>query len=39
MQNEFTGLVERDGGWFIADCPEIPGATGQGQSFFLSTPD
>lgn len=32
MRNEFTGLVERDGRWYIAYCPEIPGANGQGKS-------
>ena len=30
MHNEFTAIVERDGEWFIAYCPEIPGANGQG---------
>jgi predicted RNase H-like HicB family nuclease len=30
MRNEFTALVERDGCWYIACCPEIPGANGQG---------
>ena len=30
MHNEFTAIVERDGQWFIAYCPEIPGANGQG---------
>ena len=30
MHNEFTAVVERDGKWFIAYCPEIPGANGQG---------
>jgi predicted RNase H-like HicB family nuclease len=30
MRNEFTAIVERDGDWFIAYCPEIPGANGQG---------
>ena len=30
MRNEFTAVVERDGKWFIAYCPEIPGANGQG---------
>lgn len=30
MHNEFTAVVERDGDWFIAYCPEIPGANGQG---------
>jgi len=32
MRNEFTGLVERDGPWHIAYCPEIPGANGQGKT-------
>jgi len=32
MHNEFTAVVERDGEWFIAYCPEIPGANGQGHT-------
>jgi predicted RNase H-like HicB family nuclease len=32
MRNEFTAIIERDGEWFIAYCPEIPGANGQGRS-------
>ena len=32
MRNEFTAIVERDGKWYIADCPEIPGANGQGHT-------
>lgn len=32
MHNEFTAVVERDGDWFIAYCPEIPGANGQGKT-------
>ncbi len=32
MHNEFTAVIERDGDWFIAYCPEIPGANGQGRS-------
>ncbi len=32
MHNEFTAIIERDGGWYIAYCPEIPGANGQGKS-------
>ena len=32
MHNEFTAIIERDGEWFIAYCPEIPGANGQGKS-------
>jgi hypothetical protein len=31
MRNEFTALIERDGPWYIAYSPEIPGANGQGQ--------
>ena len=32
MRNEFTAIVERDGKWYIAYSPEIPGANGQGES-------
>jgi len=32
MHNEFTAIIERDEDWFIAYCPEIPGANGQGRS-------
>ena len=32
MRNEFTAVIERDGKWYIAYCPEIPGANGQGLS-------
>ena len=32
MHNEFTAVVERDGKWFVAYCPEIPGANGQGKN-------
>lgn len=32
MRNEFTAVIERDGEWFVAWCPEIPGANGQGHS-------
>jgi predicted RNase H-like HicB family nuclease len=30
MRNEFTAIMERDNDWYIAYCPEIPGANGQG---------
>jgi len=30
MRNEFTAVIERDGRWYVAYCPEIPGANGQG---------
>lgn len=32
MKHEFTAIIERDGEWFIAYSPEIPGANGQGRS-------
>jgi predicted RNase H-like HicB family nuclease len=32
MHNEFTAIIEQDGDWFIAYCPEIPGANGQGRT-------
>ena len=32
MANEFTAIIERDGEWYIAYCPEIPGANGQGKT-------
>ncbi|MBM3131633.1 MAG: type II toxin-antitoxin system HicB family antitoxin [Chloroflexi bacterium] len=32
MHNEFTAIIEEDDGWFIAYCPEIPGANGQGRT-------
>jgi predicted RNase H-like HicB family nuclease len=32
MHNEFTAIIEQDEAWFIAYCPEIPGANGQGRT-------
>lgn len=32
MRNEFTAIFERDGEWFIAYTPEVPGANGQGRT-------
>jgi predicted RNase H-like HicB family nuclease len=32
VHNEFTAIVERDGPWYVAYCPEVPGANGQGES-------
>ena len=32
VQHEFTAIIERDGEWYLAYCPEIPGANGQGRS-------
>ena len=31
VTNQYTVIVERDGDWFIASCPELPGANGQGR--------
>ncbi len=32
MHNEFMAIIERDGEWFIAYCPDVPGANGQGKT-------
>ena len=32
MHNEFTAIIEQDEDWYIAYCPEIPGANGQGKT-------
>ncbi|MBN2209495.1 MAG: type II toxin-antitoxin system HicB family antitoxin [Candidatus Coatesbacteria bacterium] len=32
MHNEFTAIIEQDEGWFIAYCPEVAGANGQGRT-------
>jgi len=32
LTNQFTAVVEKDGDWFIAFCPELPGANGQGRT-------
>ena len=32
MRNEFTAIIEQENDWFIAYCPEIPGANGQGRT-------
>ncbi len=32
MQSEFTAIIERDEDWYIAYCPEISGANGQGRT-------
>jgi len=32
MKNEFTAIIEKDGEWHIAYCPEVPGANGQGKT-------
>jgi len=32
MHNQFTAIIEQDEGWFIAYCPEVSGANGQGRT-------
>lgn len=32
MHNEFTAIIQKDEDWYIAYCPEIPGANGQGRT-------
>ena len=32
MRNQFTAIIEKDDEWYIAYCPEIPGANGQGRT-------
>lgn len=32
MRNEFTAIFERDGDWYVAWSPEVPGANGQGRT-------
>ena len=32
MRNEFSAIMEQDDDWFIAYCPEVPGANGQGRT-------
>ena len=32
MHNEFTAIIEKDRDWYIAYCPEVRGANGQGKT-------
>jgi predicted RNase H-like HicB family nuclease len=32
MRNRCAAVVQRDGKWFTAFCPEVPGANGQGKT-------
>jgi len=32
MNSEFTAIIEKADDWYIAYCPEIPGANGQGRT-------
>lgn len=30
MSNQYTAVIEKDRGWFVAHCVEIPGIAGRG---------
>lgn len=32
MKNQFTAFVQTEGDWFVALCPEVPEANGQGRT-------
>ena len=32
MHTKYTAVIEQDGEWYTAYCPEIPGANGQGRT-------
>ncbi len=32
MKHEFTAVIDKDEEWYIAWCPEVPGANGQGRT-------
>lgn len=32
MSNTYTAVFERDGDWYVAYCPEVPGANSQGRT-------
>ena len=32
MHNEFIAIIEKEKDWYIAHCPEVPGANGQGKT-------
>jgi predicted RNase H-like HicB family nuclease len=32
MHDDFEAFIEQDGQWFIASCPQVPGANGQGRT-------
>ena len=33
MRNEFTAIIEEgENGWWVATCPEVPPAVGQGRT-------
>ena len=32
MDSQFTAVIEKDGDWYVAHCPEVPGANGLGRT-------
>jgi len=32
VSDKYTAVIEQDGDWYIAYCPEVPGANGQGRT-------
>jgi len=32
MRNRYTALIRKEGKWFVAECPEVPEANGQGKT-------
>lgn len=32
MERKFKVIIERDGEWYVAYCPKVPGANGQGRT-------
>jgi len=32
LSNTYTAILERDDDWYVAYCPEVPGANGQGRT-------
>jgi predicted RNase H-like HicB family nuclease len=37
MRQKLTFNIERDDKWFVASCPEVPGANGQGRTIMSCT--
>jgi predicted RNase H-like HicB family nuclease len=37
MREKFTFNIERDGKWFVGQCPEVPSANGQGRTLMSCT--
>jgi predicted RNase H-like HicB family nuclease len=32
LSNTYTAIFQRDDDWYVAYCPEVPGANGQGRT-------